>query len=62
MGQGIEVTQNNKQKLTCISKEYYEYLRNKALLMEVLEGHGVDNWDGYGDAYGDFLTEKEEFK
>lgn len=33
-----------------ISKERYEELLEAEAFLQCLEGAGVDNWDGYGDA------------
>lgn len=33
-----------------ISKKEYAILKKSQLMLEMLEGGGVDNWFGYGDA------------
>lgn len=37
-------------EMVTISKEEYEWLRSRDLLLNALECNGVDNWDGYEDA------------
>lgn len=37
-----------------ITKKEYEELSNDSLLLSFLEGHGVDNWQGYDDAISEY--------
>lgn len=39
--------------------EYQELLRDSRKL-RILEFHGVDNWEGYGEAMRDFYADEEE--
>jgi hypothetical protein len=39
-----------EQKLITISKAEYDYLKSTALLLNLLEQAGVNNWEGYEDA------------
>ena len=40
-----------------ISEEEYKELLRDSKILEVLREHGVENWDGYGDA----IKENEEY-
>jgi hypothetical protein len=43
-----------KMEMVTIPKEEYEQLLRDRELLSCLEGHGVDNWSGYSDAFEEF--------
>lgn len=47
-------------KMVTIRKKYLEELEDDSLLLQCLNGGGVDNWTWYGEAYQEFLQLKEE--
>ena len=49
-----------KEEMIKITKEEYDHLKDRALLCDMLEGYGVDNWQGWDDAYQGYLAEKEK--
>jgi hypothetical protein len=50
--------QNNSRKETVtIPLVDYLSLLDDSLLLELLQGHGVDNWEGYGEAYRDYVAQ-----
>ena len=50
----------NKQETVTIAKEEYERLLQESDFLSCLESCGVDNWDGYSDAY-EMHCEEEEY-
>ena len=51
------------EEMITITKKEYERLLERDEWLCALEGAGVDNWDGYGDAYDlleAFRAEDEE--
>ena len=51
---------NNSNGTVTINEDYFEELLNNSLFLSMLEAHGVDNWDGYGDAQEEFYQDEEE--
>lgn len=52
--------QNNSQKETVtIPLTDYLSLLNDALLLGLLQNYGVDNWEGYGDTYREFVVQSD---
>lgn len=49
----------SEQETVTISKEKYESLLKDSRFLEALKAAGVDNWEGYDDAF-DYLDEKDE--
>ena len=47
----------SKETVT-ITKEEYEYLLEQSEFLGCLEACGVDNWNGYSDAYEMFNEEE----
>jgi hypothetical protein len=43
-----------------VSKERYEELLDRELLLDSLEEYGVDNWDGWDDAISSYHLKKGE--
>lgn len=43
-----------------ISEKEYESLKRDALFLDCLRAVGVDNWDGYGEAWREFRKAEEE--
>lgn len=50
----------SKQETVTISKEEYEVLLDRVYFLDCLEGCGVDNWQGYGNAYELYENPEEE--
>lgn len=48
------------EEMVTISKEEHEELLDRVNLLEALECMGVDNWQGYGDAYELYNEWKEQ--
>ena len=46
-----------QEEMILISKAEYESLQEDSLRLSYLEGYGVDNWCGYGDAMDDFYAD-----
>lgn len=38
------------EALVTISKKEYDFLKSRSLMLNLLEGAGVDNWNGYEEA------------
>jgi hypothetical protein len=52
--------QNNSRKETVtIPLVDYLSLLDDSLLLEMLQNNGVDNWEGYGEAYKEYAGTKE---
>jgi hypothetical protein len=50
------------EKIKCgvvISEKEYEALKKDSIFLNALEACGVDNWEGYGEAYK-MVHEKDE--
>ena len=47
-------------EMVTISKEEYEWLLRRDRFLNVLECNGVDNWDGYEDAYHEACSVEDE--
>lgn len=47
--------EEDKEEEITISKKVYDDLYNDALLLQCLEGGGVDNWCWYEEAYKEYL-------
>jgi len=43
--------ENKTEEMVTIPKSQYEKLLRDSTFLGCLEACGVDNWDGYGDAY-----------
>ena len=41
---------DNMAATVAAQREYIEKLQERSDILDVLEAHGVDNWDGYGMA------------
>lgn len=48
-----------KEKTVTISQEHYNDLWKKSLLLQCLKDFGVDNWEGYEDAYAAYEDDVE---
>ena len=44
----------NKEKMVTIGEKLYEELLQARGKLSALEGFGVDNWEGYDDAMGEY--------
>ncbi len=44
-------------KTITISEEDYKQLKWDSEFLESLEAHGVNNWDGYGNAYTEMMDD-----
>ena len=42
---------NNAEGDYTLSPEEYDYLRERSNFLAALEAAGVDNWEGYSDAF-----------
>ena len=51
---------NNLNGTVTINEDYFDELLNDALFLSILEGHGVDNWDGYSEAQAEYYSDDEE--
>ena len=40
-----------EEEMVTITKKEFKRLQKRELWLECLEGAGVDNWEGYDDAY-----------
>lgn len=47
-----------KETIT-ISKEEYDDLLRSQTILDMLEAHGVDNWEWYGDAMHEYYRKWE---
>jgi hypothetical protein len=47
------------EETVTITKAEYEALLDRVNFLDCLEGCGVDNWQGYGDAYEMYESEEE---
>lgn len=43
-----------------IKEEDWEKIQKKLDFLNALEAHGVDNWDGYSDAYSSTFGDDDE--
>ena len=50
------------KEMISISEKRLLLLEERSLFLEILEGHGVDNWDGYGDARAEMRALEDEAK
>ncbi|QFG05883.1 hypothetical protein 268TH004_44 [Bacillus phage 268TH004] len=48
------------EKTITISLKEYTHLKDRELFLECLEGAGVDNWQGYSDAWEMYKEEDNE--
>ena len=51
---------NNFNGTVTINEDYFDELLNDALFLNILESHGVDNWDGYSEAQAEYYSDDEE--
>ena len=51
---------NNLNGTVTINEDYFQELLNDSLFLNILEVHGVYNWDGYGYAQEEFYQDEEE--
>ena len=51
---------NNLNGTVTINEDYFDELLNDALFLNILESHGVDNWDGYSEAQAEYYSDDEE--
>ena len=56
----MDVTKKKAVPMVKITKKEYDHLKDRDLLCSMLEGYGVDNWQGWDDAYQGYLAEKEK--
>ncbi len=43
-----------------IGEDYFDELLNDALFLNILEAHGVDNWEGYSEAQAEHYPDDED--
>ena len=51
---------NNLNGTVTINEDYFDELLNDALFLNILESHGVDNWEGYSEAQAEYSSDDEE--
>ena len=51
---------NNLNGTVTINEDYFDELLNDALFLNILESHGVDNWDGYSEAQAEYYSDDED--
>lgn len=51
---------NNLNGTVTINEDYFDELLNDALFLNILEAHGVDNWDGYSEAQAEHYFDDDE--
>ena len=49
-----------EEEMITIPRKEYDELLKRDLFLTCLDGCGVDNWDGYGDAYQMFEEYNED--
>lgn len=49
-------------EMVTIPKKEYDQLLKESLKLSMLEGYGVDNWQGYDDAMSEYYDELEKWK
>ena len=50
---------HDEDELVSISRKEYVSLLEEARMLSILEAHGVDNWNGYHEAYKEFVAGKD---
>ena len=50
---------NNLNGTVTINEDYFDELLNDALFLNILESHGVDNWEGYSEAQAEYYSDDE---
>ena len=50
---------NNFNGTVTINEDYFDELLNDALFLNILESHGVDNWEGYSEAQAEYYSDDE---
>jgi hypothetical protein len=50
----------SNQETVTITKEEYDRLLDREWFLECLKAQGVDNWQGYGDAWDMYEEDEEE--
>lgn len=53
---------DEKIEMVSISKADYEYLLKQSTFLDYLEIMGVDNWNGYSEAYHQMIEENPQFE
>ena len=51
---------NNLNGTVTINEDYFDELLNDALFLNILESHGVDNWEGYSEAQAEYYSDDED--
>ena len=51
---------NNFNGTVTINEDYFDELLNDALFLNILESHGVDNWEGYSEAQAEYYSDDED--
>lgn len=51
---------NNFNGTVTINEDYFDELLNDALFLNILEAHGVDNWEGYSEAQAEHSSDDDE--
>ena len=51
---------NNFNGTVTINEDYFDELLNDALFLNILEAHGVDNWEGYSEAQAEYYSDDED--
>lgn len=49
----------DEDRLVSITEKEYLSLLEDSRMLSILEAHGVDNWNGYAEAYKEFLHGKD---
>lgn len=51
---------NRGNNTVTISEDWFDELFNDSLFLNSLRNNGVDNWDGYGEAWREYNSCNEE--